>query len=86
MQGVGIFLHCFLLTLLLAVFSWTGTLRQESEYYDSALLQTWQILYCIGAGILLVVLLTRLRCLEESIAWKTAVTENRSKVLTNSPL
>jgi MFS family permease len=85
MQGFGIFLHCVLLMLLLGVYSWTGRLRQESEYYDSALLQTWQILYGIGTGILVVVLLTRLLYLEESVAWKTAVTGNRTEVLMRSP-
>jgi MFS family permease len=86
MQGIGIFLHCLLLMLLLGVNAWTGRLQQQSEYYDSALLQTWQILYCIGAGILLVVLLTRLRYLEESIAWKTAKVGNRTEVWMHSPL
>jgi hypothetical protein len=74
-------IECFFIVFCLrccGMYSWTGRLRPESKHYDSALLQTWQILYCIGTGIMPVVLLTRLLYLEESIAWKTAVTGNRT--------
>ena len=64
MQGAGIFLNSFLLTVLL----WM-THQRSFDYDLNVLLTVWQITYAVGALLLVMVLLTRVAHLQESTVW-----------------
>lgn len=81
MQGVGTFLHCVLLTLLLAAFQHnSSTIRLRL-----VLLWTWQILYGIGTLILGILVYTRIRYLQESTVWQNEAATAAGSTPNQSP-
>ena len=68
MQGMGIMVNSLILTFLLMVTGQFG--HQGMSYSSQALLTVWRLTYAFGAVILCYVLVSRIRCLNESSVWQ----------------
>lgn len=65
MQGMGIFCNCLTMTILLVL---TG--QTSNEYNLDSLRMIWRLTYALGAAVLVFVLVSRIRFLEESKVWQ----------------
>lgn len=82
MQGMGIFFNSFIMMILLLV---TGQTGNDGIYDHKALKFIWNATYAFGAAILLYVLISRCRHLEESAAWQRDKLQREQLAENDSP-